>query len=56
MIQLLFEKGADINTQDGYYRNALQTASTGGYGKVVQLLFEKGTDVNTQDDYYRNAL
>ena len=46
MVQLLLEKGADVNAQGGYYGNALQAASYEGNEKVVQLLLKKGADVN----------
>ena len=44
---MLLEKGADINMQGGFYGNALQAVSQGGYEKLVQMLLEKGADVNT---------
>ncbi|KAM3429668.1 hypothetical protein MY4824_008120 [Beauveria thailandica] len=55
-IQLLLEKGANINTQGGSYNNAIQAASHGGYREIVQLLLEKGADINTQGGSYNNAI
>ncbi|KAF7179589.1 hypothetical protein CNMCM7691_008637 [Aspergillus felis] len=55
-VQLLIEKGADVNTQEGYYSNSLQAASHQGHKEVVQLLLEEGADVNTQGGYYGSAL
>jgi ankyrin repeat protein len=46
VVQMLLEKGADVNAQGGYYGNALQAASEGGYHKVMQMLLEKRADVN----------
>ena len=45
-----------INTQGGYYGNALQAASYRGHDKVVQILLDKGADINAQGEYYGNAL
>ena len=56
VVQLLLEKGADINEQGGQYDNALQEASLRGHEAVVQLLLEKGADVNEQGGEYGNAL
>ncbi|KAF8335614.1 ankyrin repeat-containing domain protein [Amanita rubescens] len=56
VIDLLLEKGADVNAQGGRYGNALQAASSGGHKQVVELLLEKGADVNAQRGFYGNAL
>lgn len=42
VVQMLLDKGADVNAQGGHYGNALQAASLGGHGTVVQMLLEKG--------------
>ncbi|RMZ87128.1 hypothetical protein DV736_g5644, partial [Chaetothyriales sp. CBS 134916] len=55
VVQMLLEKGADVNAQGGEYGNALQAASYRGHETVVQMLLEKGADVNTRG-YYGNAL
>ena len=47
-MQLLLEKGADVNAQGGEYGNALQEASWRCHEAVVRLLLEKGADVNAQ--------
>ncbi|KAJ4401246.1 hypothetical protein N0V82_010880, partial [Gnomoniopsis sp. IMI 355080] len=56
VVQMLLDKGADVNTQGGFYGNALQAASEGGYKEIVQMLLDKGADVNTQGGRYSNAL
>jgi ankyrin repeat protein len=56
VVQLLLDKGADVNAQGGDYGNALQAASAGGHKEIVQLLLDKGADVNAQGGYYNNAL
>jgi ankyrin repeat protein len=40
IVQLLLDKGVDLNAE-GMYRNALQAASSGGHEGIVQLLLEK---------------
>ncbi|KAF2463616.1 ankyrin, partial [Lindgomyces ingoldianus] len=47
-VQLLVDKGADVNAQGGHYGNALQAASSGGHEQIVRLLVDKGADVNAQ--------
>ena len=56
MIQILLNKGAEVNTQNGIYGNALQAASEGGHEKIVQILLDKGADVNAQGGWYGTAL
>ncbi|KAJ5297125.1 uncharacterized protein N7443_008018 [Penicillium atrosanguineum] len=56
VVQLLLEKGAEVNAQDREDRNALQAASFEGHDEIVQLLLEKGAEVNAQGRYYGNAL
>jgi ankyrin repeat protein len=56
VMEVLLDKGADVNAQGGYYGNALQSASVNGHKEVVTLLLDKGADVNAQGGYYGNAL
>ncbi|KAF8635154.1 hypothetical protein AX14_010535, partial [Amanita brunnescens Koide BX004] len=49
IVQLLLEKGADVNAQGGNCGSALQAASNEGHMEIVQLLLERGADVNTQE-------
>jgi ankyrin repeat protein len=56
IVQLLLDKGANINAQGGYYGNALQAAAWRGKESVVQLLLDKGADINAQGGCYGNAL
>jgi ankyrin repeat protein len=46
IVQLLLEKGADVNTQGGRYGNALEAATLRGHYEIVKLLLEEGADVN----------
>jgi ankyrin repeat protein len=44
-VQLLLEKGADVNAQGGNYGNALQAAASNGNEGIVRLFLEKGTEI-----------
>ncbi|GAB4469435.1 MAG: hypothetical protein OHK0029_42070 [Armatimonadaceae bacterium] len=44
MVQLLLDRGADINARGRFGYTALMAAAQGGYVSVVQLLLEKGAD------------
>jgi ankyrin repeat protein len=56
IVQMLLERGADVNAQGGWYGNALQAASAIGHDKIVQMLLDRGADVNAQGGWYGNAL
>jgi ankyrin repeat protein len=47
-VNLLLEKGADVNAQGGEYGNALPAASFGGHEAIANLLLENGADINAQ--------
>jgi hypothetical protein len=53
--QLLLDRGADVNSKEGLYGNALQAASMGGHEEVGRFLRNEGT-VNVQADFYARAL
>ncbi|KUL86888.1 hypothetical protein ZTR_05366 [Talaromyces verruculosus] len=55
-VNLLLQKGAEVNAQGGYYDNALQGSARRGHLDIVQLLLENGADINDQGGYYGNAL
>ncbi|KAK3616724.1 hypothetical protein LTR22_026969 [Elasticomyces elasticus] len=52
----LIEKNAEVNTQGGYYGNALQAACAGGHLGLAKYLIEKNAEVNVQGGYYGSAL
>jgi ankyrin repeat domain-containing protein 50 len=56
IVQIVLEKGADVNAQGGEYGNALQAASLQGHDQIVQRLLKKGADVNAKGGEYGNAL
>ena len=47
-VELLLERGADVNAQGGYFGNALHAASWSGDRAVMELLLERGADVNVK--------
>ncbi|KAJ6474995.1 ankyrin repeat-containing domain protein [Mycena sanguinolenta] len=55
-VQMLLDRGADINVQGGYYGNALQDACDQENTEIVQMLLDRGADVNSQGGKYGNAL
>ncbi|THW55950.1 hypothetical protein D6D19_10657, partial [Aureobasidium pullulans] len=56
IVQLLLDRGADVNAPGGCYNNALYAASAYGHDEIVQMLLDKGADVNAQGGYYGNVL
>ncbi|GAB1312302.1 Ankyrin repeat-containing domain protein [Madurella fahalii] len=56
IVEILLEKGADVNAQGGYYGTALQAAASEGDNDIVEILLEKGADVNAQGGEYGTAL
>jgi ankyrin repeat protein len=57
-VELLLNKGADVNAQGGPFGNALQIASAsfGDHKEPVELLLRWGADVNAQGGHFGNAL
>jgi ankyrin repeat protein len=57
VVQMLLERGADVNAGGGWYGNALHAASRGGHTEVVQMLLGAGAYVNVEGGgEYGNAL
>jgi ankyrin repeat protein len=56
VMEVLLDKGADVNAEGGIYGNALYAASAGGHKEVATLLLDKGADVNAEGGIYGNAL
>lgn len=48
MVTALLDKGANVNSQDGFGFTALMFAAKGGYTDVVKLLLARGAEVNVQ--------
>jgi ankyrin repeat protein len=56
-VQLLLEKGADVDSKDSYFgQTPLSWAAWGGYEAVVRLLLEKGADVDSKSKNGRTPL
>ena len=57
-IQLLLDKGADIDVQGGAHHTVLQAASFLGYTEVVKLLLRRGAGIDIEGFHGRggNAL
>jgi hypothetical protein len=56
VVEILLDKGAEVNAEGGDFGNALQAASVAVHVKVVAMLLGKGVDVNAQGGKYGNAL
>ncbi len=52
MVQLLLEKGADVDFQGEDYGSVLQAASECGHKRTVQLLLAKGANFNRQRGFH----
>ncbi|KAK3616206.1 hypothetical protein LTR22_027148 [Elasticomyces elasticus] len=48
VVQLLLDRGADVNAQSRTLGNALYAALKNGHEKIVQILLDRGADVNAQ--------
>ncbi|KAJ7129926.1 hypothetical protein C8R46DRAFT_678042 [Mycena filopes] len=55
-VNLLLERGADVNGPTEPYGSSLQAASVAGHYPVVCLLLAYGADVNSQNGIYGTAL
>ena len=56
IVELLIEKGADVNGKDNYGSPVLSYAAYKGHEDVVELLIMKGADVNEKSDRGISAL
>jgi ankyrin repeat protein len=56
IIEMLLEKGANVNLQGGEFGNPLQLASYWGYEDIVQLLLKNGANVNAKGGKWGYAI
>jgi hypothetical protein len=55
-VEILLEKGADLNELDGWGRTALHWAAYHGQVTVIQSLLDKGIDIDAKDGVDKRAL
>jgi len=55
IIELLLDRGADIDGPGTYARSALIWAVNQGHDDIARLLLEKGADPHLEDEYGRTA-
>ncbi len=55
ILQMLLDKGEEVNAQDKWYGHALQAASAPVWEKIVQTLQDKGAEINAQGGHHVNA-
>ena len=56
ILELLLDRGADVNMQGGQYGSPLQAASVFGSVRAIKLLLQRGASVDIQGGKYGNAL
>jgi ankyrin repeat protein len=56
VVKLLLEKGADLESKDGFSLTPLLRAAANGHEAVVKLLLEKGADFMSKDCYGETPL
>ncbi len=56
IVELLLDRGADINARANYNRTALHLAAERGHREIVELLLDRGADINIRTNYNRTAL
>ncbi|KAI1158830.1 hypothetical protein F5B18DRAFT_65083 [Nemania serpens] len=56
IVQLLIERGADIESKGSYGQTPLSWAAGNGHQQIVQLLIERGADIESKDSSGRTPL
>jgi hypothetical protein len=56
IVELLINKGADLNAKSGYYGTPLHVAGSIGHKEIAELLIANGADLNVQDGFGRTPL
>ncbi|KAH0381106.1 hypothetical protein KCU92_g7143, partial [Aureobasidium melanogenum] len=46
VVQMLLDRGAEVNVRREHYDNALYEALRRGHGKIVRMLLDRGADIN----------
>ena len=55
-VELLLQRGMDVNISGSYYGTAMQAASRVGNIEIVERLLKSGADVNVLRGVYGTAL
>ena len=55
-MELLLDKGANIDDKDNNGSTALTKAAFQGHKEIVELLLDKGANINEKDNYGSTAL
>ena len=55
VVNVLIQKGVDVNAVDNDYKTALYWAAQRGHVDVVKLLLQNGADVNAVGEYYKKT-
>ena len=53
-MKLLIDAGAEVNTEDEDYGNALQAASAAGHDQLIKLLLDRTDLTTTSSMYFRS--
>lgn len=56
VVDLLLDRGADINGQEDYWGHVLPLAAAKENYRIVELLLDRGADVNGRGGFYATAL
>ena len=56
IVELLIEKGTDVNVRDSSGKSTLHDAVLEGHKEIVKLLITKGADLNAESGYYGTSL
>ncbi|KAF7343972.1 ANK-REP-REGION domain-containing protein [Mycena venus] len=56
IVQILLNKGANVNAAGRKWGSSLQAAAYGGHTDIVQILLDKGADVNAAGVFYGSSL
>ncbi|KAJ6086504.1 hypothetical protein N7467_005418 [Penicillium canescens] len=55
-VQILLDRGANVDGEGGAYGSALEAASSEGHEKIIQILLDCGANVNFKGGIYGSAL
>jgi ankyrin repeat protein len=56
VVEMLLDKGVDMNSRDNNDRTPLSWAAGGGYTRVVEILLKRGAEVDSRDNTGRTPI